>query len=128
MLVFWCFMLIVDLLVPLTMILFGNHFRTKAPKAINSLFGYRTTMSMKNQDTWAFAHQYVGSWWRIAGMILLPLSVLPLFFVLHQSIDTIGLVGSVICMLQLIPMVLSLFATEKALKKVFDKNGQRKNI
>ena len=32
----------------------------KAPKEINSVFGYRTSMSMKNKDTWEFAHKYCG--------------------------------------------------------------------
>ena len=27
---------------------------------INDAFGYRTTRSMKNQETWRFAHQYSG--------------------------------------------------------------------
>ena len=38
---FWVFMLIVDIIVPLTMIGFGRYFTKSAPKDINSLFGYR---------------------------------------------------------------------------------------
>ena len=49
---FWIFMLIMDLLLPFTMIGFGRYFMKKAPKEINSVFGYRTSMSMKNKDTW----------------------------------------------------------------------------
>ena len=48
---FWIFMLIMDLLLPFTMIGFGKYFMKKAPKEINSVFGYRTSMSMKNKDT-----------------------------------------------------------------------------
>ena len=48
---FWIFMLIMDLLLPFTMIGFGRYFMKKAPKEINSVFGYRTSMSMKNKDT-----------------------------------------------------------------------------
>ena len=55
---FWIFMLIMDLLLPFTMIGFGRYFMKKAPKEINSVFGYRTSMSMKNKDTWEFAHKY----------------------------------------------------------------------
>ena len=54
---FWIFMLIMDLLLPFTMIGFGRYFTKKAPKEINSVFGYRTSMSMKNKDTWEFAHK-----------------------------------------------------------------------
>ena len=49
---FWIFMLIMDLLIPFTMIGFGKMFLKKAPDQINYVFGYRTSMSMKNQDTW----------------------------------------------------------------------------
>ena len=35
---FWIFMLIMDLLLPFTMIGFGRYFMKKAPKEINSVF------------------------------------------------------------------------------------------
>ena len=54
---FWIFMLIMDLLLPFTMIGFGRYFMKKAPKEINSVFGYRTSMSMKNKDTWELCAQ-----------------------------------------------------------------------
>ena len=57
---FWIFMLLMDLLLPLMMAGFGKLFMTKSPQNINVAFGYRTTMSMKNKDTWEFAHKYCG--------------------------------------------------------------------
>ena len=56
---FWVFMLIMGLLIPLTMVGFGKLFLTRAPKNINMVFGYRTVMSMKNRDTWEFAHKMI---------------------------------------------------------------------
>ena len=53
---FWIFMLLMDLLIPVTMVVSGKIFMTKSQENINDVFGYRTTMSMKNKDTWAFAH------------------------------------------------------------------------
>ena len=44
---FWIYMLIMDLILPFTMIGFGKYFIKKAPKEINGVFGYRTSMSMK---------------------------------------------------------------------------------
>ena len=44
---FWIYMLIMDLLIPIIMILFGQAFLKKAPKEINYVFGYRTSRSMK---------------------------------------------------------------------------------
>ena len=119
-------MLLMDLLIPLTMIGFGKLFLTKTPKNINAVFGYRTTMSMKNRDTWEFAHKYCGKLWFRCGLVLLPLSVIPLIFVLNGNIDTIGTVGGVVSVIQLVPLVGSIFPTEAALKKTFDKNGFRR--
>ena len=124
---FWLFTLATDLLIPLVMIGLGRMFLHRPPKTINSGFGYRTTMSMKNQDTWQFAHHYCGKLWFWFGMILLPLSVLPLLFVLGKEIGTIGRVGTVICFAQVVPMVGTIVPTELALKKTFDKNGKRRN-
>jgi len=73
---FWIFMLIVNLLIPFMMIGFGKYFTKTAPKEINMIFGYRTTMSMKNKDTWVFAHKYCGRLWYITGMIMFPISVI----------------------------------------------------
>ena len=126
MLFFWIFMLLMDLLIPLTIIGFGKMFLNKTPKNINAAFGYRTTMSMKNKDTWEFAHKYCGKIWHICGWIMLPLSVIPLLFVLNGSIDTIANVGLIICVIQLVPLVGSIFPTEAALKKTFDHNGFRR--
>ena len=123
---FWIFMLLMDLLIPLTMIGFGKFFLTKVPKNINAVFGYRTTMSMKNRDTWEYAHKYCGKLWFRCGLVLLPLSVIPLIFVLDGSIDEIGIVGGVVSAIQLVPFVGSIFPTEAALKRTFDKNGLRR--
>jgi len=119
-------MLIIDLLAPLTMIGFGRYFLTKAPKHINGVFGYRTTMSMKNQDTWAFAHKYCGRLWFWLGLALVPLSVLPLLLVRGKEIDRVAAVGTAVCLVQLIPLVGSIIPTEIALRRTFDRDGKRK--
>jgi len=124
---FWIFMLIMDLLIPFTMIGFGKAFVNKPPKSINYLFGYRTTMSMKNKDTWEFAHKYCGKLWFKLGVGLLPISILPLLLVFGKDITTIGTIGGIVCCVQIIPLVVSLIPTEIALKKTFDPNGKRKD-
>lgn len=40
-------------LVPAVCIVFGVLFLWHPPKNINGLYGYRTSRSMKNEDTWA---------------------------------------------------------------------------
>lgn len=59
----WFMMLSFNLLIPAIMLIAGRLFSKKAPKDINWIIGYRTTMSMKNEDTWAFAHQIAGAFW-----------------------------------------------------------------
>jgi len=124
---FWVFMLIMNLLIPLTMIGFGLLFLKKAPKDINYIFGYRTEMSMKNRDTWEFAHRYCGRLWFVIGLILLPLSCLPLMFTIGKGEDTVGTVGAAVELAQLIFLIAPIFPTEAALKKAFDKNGTRRD-
>ena len=123
---FWLFMLLTDLLIPCTMIGFGGRFLYKAPKNINDTFGYRTPLSMKNPDTWQFAHKYCGRLWFWGGLVLLPLSVLPLLCVLKKGMDGVSAVGTAVCFAQILPLAGSVIATEAALKKAFDKNGNRK--
>ena len=123
---FWVFMLLMNVMVPFTMIGFGKMFLHHIPDEINGVFGYRTRMSTKNRDTWEFAHQFCGRLWFIFGLILLPLSIVPMFFVIGQSEETIGNLGGVICIVQCAFLVGSIFPTERALRKNFDRNGMRR--
>ncbi len=122
----WIFMLLMDLLIPLTMVVLGKRFMRNPPKNINAVFGYRTVMSMKNPDTWEFAHKYCGKLWFLCGLALLPLSVIPLIFVLNKGNDAVGTVGGILCAVQLLLLIGSVFSTEAALKRTFDKNGIRR--
>ena len=123
---FWLYMLAADLLLPLLMVLLGRRFRTHPPEEINGVYGYRTARSMKNRETWDFAHRYIGGLWVRLGLVLLPLSVLPLLFVLGRDANTVGLVGAAVCLVQLIPLLGSILPTERALARAFDENGRRR--
>jgi len=123
---FWIFMLVMDLLIPFTMLGFGWYFLKRPPKEINSIFGYRTSMSMKNRDTWMFAHHYCGKLWYVCGLILLPLSVIPMLLVFGAAEDTVEAVGGIVCGLQMIFMIGSIIPTEAALRRTFDRNGRRR--
>ena len=122
---FRIFMLLTVLLIPAIMLGFGTLFIRQAPKEINYIFGYRTTRSMKNRDTWEFAHRHIGRTWRIVGAILLPLSALPVLLVSGGE-DAVGRVGTIVVILQLIPLIGSIVPTELAMKRIFDENGQRR--
>ncbi|MBQ3127180.1 MAG: SdpI family protein [Clostridia bacterium] len=123
---FWLWMLFIDLLIPLTMIGFGRRFMAGGPAEINDLFGYRTLMSRINRDTWDCAHRVCGRFWFVAGLILLPLSVIPMLAVLGGGEDAVGGVGLVVCLVQLIPLCAAIPVTETALRRTFDEYGRRK--
>lgn len=119
------FLLICNLMIPLMMLGFGIRFEKNPPKNINGLYGYRTSMSMKNQDTWNFAHQYCGKLWRIWGWIILIVSIF--FTIISYFLGEAG--QSIICsglvVVQTIILIVSIIPVEKALKRTFDKTGKK---
>lgn len=123
---FWIYIFIMVLLIPCSMIGFGKLFLKHPPKDVNAVFGYRTKMSMKNKDTWNIAHKYCGKLCYVGGLVLLPISAAVMLFALGKNTDFTGTVGGIICAVQLIVAVGSISPTEAALKKNFDKNGNRK--
>ena len=123
---FWIFMFIMVLLIPLTMIFFGWLLFRRTPKKINYVFGYRTKRSMMNEETWRFANQYFGKVWYLCGLILAPLSVIAIGIVFGKGPGTVGTVGGIITMLQMLPLIGAIVPTESELKKNFDENGKRR--
>lgn len=81
----------------------------------------------ENQETWKLAHTVCGRYWYCCGWLLLPLSVVPILFVIGRGTETIGYTGVITVFLQLVPMLCALPVTEHALRKKFDKNGMRKS-
>ena len=123
---FWFFMLAMGLLFPAIMILFGAVFTKAAPKRINYIFGYRTELSMKNRDTWEFAHKYFGKMWFRLGLLLIPITVIPMLFVIGNSENVVATVGLIVSFVNTVTLIVPIFFTEKVLSKSFDKDGNRK--
>ncbi|MCR8969063.1 SdpI family protein [Facklamia sp. 7083-14-GEN3] len=123
---YWFFMLFSTLLIPLVMLIFGYIFKNNPPKKINRLYGYRTAMSMKNKETWQFAHQHSRKIWLRVGFILLPITLVAMALVLGKDDDAISNVALIICMIQLAALIGSIVPTERALKKKFDSEGKPK--
>ena len=122
---FWIFMFIVDLLIPLLMLVFGWVLLKKPPKQINGIYGYRTARSMKNMDTWNFAHTYCGKLWSKIGGLMFPISMILMLFLKDKDSDTIGLWGGILIAIQTFVLIIAIFPVERALKKNFDKDGNR---
>ena len=116
-------MLIVVSFIPVLISILGFYFKKRSPKEINFLFGYRTTLSMKNKDTWAFAHKTLGKIWSVGGIAVWVVSVIAMLSAVNQTKDFIGNFGSAIALIQTGLLILSIFPVERSLKKRFDKDG-----
>ncbi len=107
--------------------IFGGWFTQKHyPKKITIWAGYHTLLSMRNMDTWRFAHEYIGRlWWKIGWLMLIPNVLLPILL-LHQAKDTLDNVSLALSFIQVLLILASVFLTERALRKTFDADGIRR--
>ena len=124
---FWLFVTAMDLLVPAIMLYFGWRFQKKPPEKINQIYGYRTARSMKNQETWRFAHETCGRLWVRLGTILLLLSLAAAAMTFGRGDETAGIVCFVVVMLQVVVVIGSIVPVERALKRNFDDQGRKRN-
>ena len=100
----------------------------KPPQDINGAYGYRTSMSMKNQDTWEFAHQVCGRvWWRMGWLVLaLSAALLAWMETRPGGEQTNWLLGTLVALAEAAVVILTIIPVERALKKTFDKEGNRR--
>ena len=124
--VFFITMFVCTLLLPLIMLISGYCMYKNPPKEIHGWVGYRTQMSKKNKDTWAFAHDYCGRLWMKLGRILLIPTIIIQIPCIQYSDNIISIVVLIIEGIQLIVLLASIVPVEKALKKTFDENGVRR--
>ena len=120
---FWWLMLCCDLIIPIVLIICGRLMWKQPPKNINGFVGYRTSRSMKNMDTWNFAHNYCGKfWWKLGWIFLFPSLIAHIPF--YNSTDfKIGIVCLIIVSVQFIVLIASIFKTEHVLKNSFTETG-----
>ena len=116
-----------SLIIPVILIVVGWLMLKRCPKKINKFYGYRTKRSMKNMDTWKFAHSYCGKLWCRFGSIFLIFSPV-VHMVFHYCCKYVATesVDEFLCGIQIVILVASIFFTETALKKNFfaDKNRE----
>ena len=124
---FWLFVTAMDLLVPAIMLYFGRRFQKKPPEKINHIYGYRTSRSMKNQETWRFAHETCGRLWVRLGAVLLLLSLAAAAMTFGSGVETAGIVSAVVVVVQMVVVIGSIVPVERALKRNFDDQGRKRN-
>ena len=107
--------------ISLTMIGIGLLWIKYPPKNINYIYGYRSKKSMVNIDSWNFAHKEMTKYWRNFGLIGFIFSTIVLCITeAGEDIVEYILIG------QLILMLIPLLLTEIALRRNFDKDGNKK--
>lgn len=120
---FWVFMLFCCLLLPATLLGCGTLLSRGLP--FDSAMGFKTPMSTKNEQTWAFANFHCGRLLKKCGWVSLPVTVLVflvlLFFVRDK--DIVGTIGGVLCIVTGGPLLAVIPITERALHKNFHKDG-----
>ena len=81
---------------------------------------------MKNEDTWKFANSYCGKLWLIIGLVLLLPSAAVQIPFFYSSYEVIGIVGTIVLLVQCATLIISIFPTETALKRTFSDDGIRR--
>lgn len=122
----WFMMLGFNLLIPAILLISGRLMQKTIPKNINPIIGYRTAMSMKNKETWTFAHKIAGAFMWKWGWITLAATVAAMLLVIGRSAGVVSAAGNIVMFAQLIPVITVIPHTEKALRNTFDKDGKRK--
>ena len=87
-----------------------------SPKSVNATYGYRTSKSMKNQETWDFSQKYSSKKMMNYGLILMMFSLIGLFDILSISKTHVFLAIVII----LIFSGLMIVEVELAIKKKFN--------
>jgi uncharacterized membrane protein len=97
--------------------------KINTPKDINTVSGYRTVASMKNQDTWTEANKFSDLMLMVAGIVGSVVGAI-MFIIFTKNPDITAFFSAVIsCALV---FLFSIVFTELYLKIIFDGNGKRK--
>ena len=112
---------IIALVTGFPFVLMGLVFKFFPPKDINSIYGYRTSSSMRNPETWQSANQFAAKLMIQMGALLVGVGVVT--YVLPPSPVTGGLAGIALVILT---VVMQIYFTEKHISKHFDEKGKRR--
>ena len=70
--------------------------------------------------------EHCGKAWYTCGVVTLPLTIILMLLVINKNINCVSIAGLIFLGVQLILLIGSIFPTEIALRKTFDKNGERR--
>ena len=97
------------------LILVGILFKLKPPKTINSIYGYRTPRSMKDQEHWDFAHEFSANLSIYLGLACMAVAPVGWYLKVSEVAEVFIGVGWLILVCFML-----FWRTEKALKEKFE--------
>lgn len=108
-----------SLIVGIFFIIFGFSLIKYPPESKNSVMGYKTTLSMKNQDTWNVSQKH-------SGVIAIILGVINAIFGIWSFIQPMVLNKDSMQLLLLISAIVIFLIEEIHLLKLFHMDGSRR--
>ncbi|MBQ8784316.1 MAG: SdpI family protein [Clostridia bacterium] len=123
---FWAFTLITVLILPVLILIYGLHYsKNGAPQNIEGHSGFRSRRATKSWDAWVFTHKLASKIWKIAGIIMIPVTVVLMLFAVKFSVEMLTYYGSIIFAIQGFAFVGTIIYVETKIKKNFNDYGVR---
>ena len=123
---FWLYMTFMAIVVPLVIVLVGLYYTKCPPEKIYTDFGYKTPLTLKNEDVWAFAHQCCGKVWIKLGLIMMPISIAIMVIPRFISENAISIFSISLFVVQCIAVYFSLRRIKATILATFDEEGRRR--
>ena len=123
---YWVLMLILSLIVPILMVVFGYIFGKEIPTMGESKLAYKSKRANLSKMTWSFAHKNMGNAWFITGAIFLPTSIAIMLLFRDSDIRPVLIAGISVTASETIVMLIEMGIIELLLKYRFDEQGNRK--
>lgn len=108
--------LICNLSIPLVLAICGICEFYFSPKKINNVYGFRTELSMKNQELWDLAQKLCGNLFLKISLIFLIIDVLCFVIIRGFSDNVIYVFALILMFIQIVSLIVSLFNLDKKLK------------
>lgn len=122
---FWWVLFVCNMTYSVAVIIIGLIMWKHCPHNYNSIFGYRSSLSTLNIETWKFANTDCGKRrWKIGWVMFVAMALVQLPFY-GSSEKRIALLAMAIAFIECSVIVHSAFLTERALKKNFTADGEK---
>tara|TARA_B110000467_G_scaffold150755_1_gene158501 strand:+ start:1491 stop:1832 length:342 start_codon:yes stop_codon:yes gene_type:complete len=112
-------MIIAHLLTGPLMLVISYLYIKQPPKKVNALYGYRTSFSMKNEETWKEGNRYNAQFLFKLSLGICTVQIIG-YLLLDSGFDILTAVVFLVA-----GLLYSIRKTEKHLHSVFDKEGKR---